>query len=211
MSSREITLWIDDRWYDALARRLKDETVEDKLNDYLDTLVNQLPRQEYEGISQEIYQEEQRAKEEQEAARKFAVFHFRENGEEHYLQSNRSMEVLAASRLLRSCLRSGGGVRGYMKMLSPWAGISAEQFRQMVELRMESTGKVTGAFELDFDRRLFSVLDIADGWKAYAMKDVSTASYYAQRKQFLSEEERLRRFLDRLAGKEITNTGGKPA
>jgi len=68
MSSREIVLWVDDRWYDALARRLKDETVEDKLNDYLDMLVNQLPRQEYERISQEIYQEEQQAKEEQEAA-----------------------------------------------------------------------------------------------------------------------------------------------
>ncbi len=78
MSDREITLWIDDRWYDALSRRLKDETVEDKLNSYLDALVNQLPVQEYERIcreiSQEVYQEVcqemQRTKEGQEAARK---------------------------------------------------------------------------------------------------------------------------------------------
>ena len=26
-SSREITLWLDERWYDALSRQLEDETV----------------------------------------------------------------------------------------------------------------------------------------------------------------------------------------
>ncbi len=203
MSSREITLWIDDRWYDALTRHLKDETVEDKLNDYLDTLVNKLPLQEYERISQEIYQEDQRAKEEQEAARKFAVFHIREAGGEHYFRTDRGMEFLEAARLLRSCLRSGGGAHEYMKMLHHREEISSDQFRQMAALRMENTGKVTGAFELDFDLRQFSALNVMDGWKAYAMKDVSTASYYAQRKQNLNMEERWRRFLDRLDGKEI--------
>ncbi len=204
MSSREITLWLDDRWYDALSRRLKDETVEDKLNDYLDTLVNQLPRQEYERISQEICQETRRFKEELEAARKFAVFHIREHDEEHYFQTDRGMEFLGAARLLRSCLRSGGSAHEYIKMLHRREEISSDQYRQMVELRMENTGKVTGAIELDFDRRLFSALNIMEGWKAYAMKDVSTASYYAQRKQNLNIEEQWRRFLDRLAGKEIT-------
>ena len=32
MSSREIALWVDERWYQALSRQLKDEAVEDKLN-----------------------------------------------------------------------------------------------------------------------------------------------------------------------------------
>lgn len=54
MKSREITLWLDERWYDALSRHLKDETVEDKLGDYLDQLINELvPEQEYSRISQE--------------------------------------------------------------------------------------------------------------------------------------------------------------
>jgi len=205
MSSREIALWIDDRWYDALTRHLKDETVEDKLNDYLDTLVNQLPLQEYERISQEIYQEDQRAKAEQEATRKFAVFHIREGSAEYYVQTDCDVEFLGAARLLRSCLRSGGGAHEYMKMLHRPEEISSEQFQQMAALRMENTGKVTGAFELDFDLRQFSALSIMDGWKVFAMKDVSAASYYAQRKQYLTIEERWRRFLDRLAGKEITD------
>ena len=40
MNSREITLWLDGRWYDALSRQLKGETVEDKLNEHLDELIN---------------------------------------------------------------------------------------------------------------------------------------------------------------------------
>ena len=31
MKSREICVWLDERWYDALSRHLKDETVEDSL------------------------------------------------------------------------------------------------------------------------------------------------------------------------------------
>ena len=47
MKSREICVWLDERWYDALSRHLKDETVEDKLGDYLDQLINELvPEQE---------------------------------------------------------------------------------------------------------------------------------------------------------------------
>ena len=31
MSSREMTIWIDERWYNALSRHLKDETLEEYL------------------------------------------------------------------------------------------------------------------------------------------------------------------------------------
>ena len=52
MNSREITLWLDGRWYDALSRQLKGETVEDKLNEHLDELINALiPDTEYSRIS----------------------------------------------------------------------------------------------------------------------------------------------------------------
>ena len=54
MKSRDICVWLDERWYNALSRHLKDETVEDKLGDYLDQLINELvPEQEYSRISQE--------------------------------------------------------------------------------------------------------------------------------------------------------------
>lgn len=61
MKSRDICVWLDERWYDALSRHLKDESVEDKLGDYLDQLINELvSEQEYSRISQELWQEDQR-------------------------------------------------------------------------------------------------------------------------------------------------------
>lgn len=81
MKSREICVWLDERWYDALSRHLKDETVEDKLGDYLDQLINELvPEQEYSRISQELWQEDRQARQELEAARKFAIFRIRSPG-----------------------------------------------------------------------------------------------------------------------------------
>lgn len=50
MSSREITLWLDERWYQALSRQLEVEKLEDKLNEYLDDLINLLPSQVYDNI-----------------------------------------------------------------------------------------------------------------------------------------------------------------
>ena len=35
MNSKDITLWIDERWYDALNRHLKDETLEEHLEKLL--------------------------------------------------------------------------------------------------------------------------------------------------------------------------------
>ena len=48
MSSREIVLWLDERWYDALERHLKDETLQERMESFLDELCNhQLPDYEY--------------------------------------------------------------------------------------------------------------------------------------------------------------------
>ena len=74
MSSREISIWIDERWYDALTRNLKGDTLEERLEELVDQMCNQLPEHEYERISREIWQEQQERNQEQEAARKFAVF-----------------------------------------------------------------------------------------------------------------------------------------
>ena len=56
MNSKDITLWIDKRWYDALSKHLKDETLEEHLEDVIDEMCNQLPQREYERISAEIWQ-----------------------------------------------------------------------------------------------------------------------------------------------------------
>ncbi len=206
MSSCEIVLWLDERWYDALSKHLKDETLEQHLEEVIDELCNQLPQQEYERISAEIWQEEQQRKQEWEESKRLAVFHVRENGEEVYLQTERDLEFLDTARLLRRYLREESDAPVFAKMLYNAEEITAEQFQQMAVLRMENTGKVTGAFELDFDAQTIVSLNIIDGWMIYNMKDVSTAAYFANKKWGLSEQERRTRFSQRLNGKAFAAT-----
>lgn len=59
MSSREITLRIDEHWYDALTKLLKGESLEEHLEDVLDDLCNQIPQREYERISALIWRDRQ--------------------------------------------------------------------------------------------------------------------------------------------------------
>lgn len=65
MSNREISLWVDERWYAAINRQLKDETLEEHLETVIDELCNQLPEHVYERISSEIWEEQKQAKEQE--------------------------------------------------------------------------------------------------------------------------------------------------
>ena len=82
--------------------------------------------------------------------------------------------------------------------------ISLEAFDALAKRRMENTGEVSGVFELDFDARTISALNIMDGWKVYAMQDVADAAEQAFQKAEISEDDRWRIFLDRLDGQELT-------
>ena len=96
MSSREIALWLDERWYQALSRQWESETVEDKLNDYLNQLIDQLPESVRERISGEIREEKQR-KQALEAAQKFSAFRVTENGVTEHFRMDRSVGLLETS------------------------------------------------------------------------------------------------------------------
>lgn len=52
------------------------------------------------------------------------------------------------------------------------APITPETYQNLICLRMETIGKVTGVFDLDFDKREFSAVHIMDGWTTWAMRDV---------------------------------------
>ena len=85
--------------------------------------------------------------------------------------------------------------------------ITPEEYQHLIHLRMENTGKVTGVFDLDFDKREFSAVHTIEGWKTWAMQDVSTAVYRATQKQLVSGDVMLQKLLECLNGKEITSAG----
>ena len=70
--------------------------------------------------------------------------------------------------------------------------------------RLENTGRVTGAFDIDLDSCRFNALHIMDGWQCFRIRDVSSAAYYANKRAYTSLEERWKVFLNHLDGKQLT-------
>ena len=205
----DITLWIDRRWKDAIEKHLRDETLEEHLEDVLDELCNHLPEREYKRISAEIYAEDAARRTEEEAARTYAAYHVTERGQEWYFKTSLGEELLAVGKKLRGYLTKGNGVAPdkFIGMFFGGQPITAKEFDALTALRMENTGKVRGVFDLNFDKRKFSAVHIMDGWRTWAMRDVSAAVYHATRPHFASSDDKWRKLLDHLSGKEITSAG----
>ena len=204
----ELVLWIDRRWKNAIEKHLN-ETLQEHLENVLDELCDQLPEREYERISHEIQSEAAARRAAEEAARTYAAYHVTEHGQERYFKTSPGEELLEAGKKLRSYIMKDSGV-GPDKFIGMFFGgqpITAEEFDALTALRMENTGKVRGVFDVNFDKREFSAVSIMDGWQTWAMHDVSVAVYYATRSQFASNDDRWRKLLDHLSGKEITSAG----
>lgn len=205
----EIVLWLDRRWKKAIEKHLKGETLQEHLETVLDELCNQLPQREYERISREIYAEDAANREAEEAARTYAAYHVVENGQEWYYKTTPGEELLAVGKKLRGYVTKGSGVAPdkFIGMVFDGQPITAKEFDALTALRMENTGKVRGVFDVNFDKREFSAVHIIDGWQTWAMRDVSVAVYHATRSQFASGDDKWRKLLDHLNGKEITSAG----
>lgn len=205
MSSREIQLWIDERWYGALKQHLGETTLESRLQTALAEICKELPREEYDRISTEIAEEDLRNQAEREANRRLAIFHINENGSEARFAVDERLELLSVARMLRSYLQSdikfNDGFAGRFRNREP---LTLDAFNTFAAERMENTGRVTGAYDVDLDNGIFSALNIMDGWQSFTTKDVSTAAYHAFRKTAQSMDERLNILVGHLAGKELS-------
>ena len=134
MASREINLWIDERWYNALNKHLKDETLDEHLEKIIDEMCTQLPEHEYKRISEAIWREEQERKQTQETARRFAVFHVTEGGNSTYFMADENLDMLQAAVRLRSYMRkpTENTPERFTGMFSRGERISREQFDSYV-------------------------------------------------------------------------------
>lgn len=191
----KIVLWIDRRWKDAIEKHLRDETLEAHLEDVLDELCNQLPEREYERISAETYAEDVAQRAEEEAARTYAAYHVTERGQEWYFKTSPGEELLDAAEKLRGYVTGERDTAPdlFIKMFADGRPITAQEYNALTALRMENTGKVRGVFDVNFDKREFSAVRIMDGWRTWAMRDVSAAVYHATRSQFASSDDKWRK------------------
>ena len=198
----EIVLWIDQRWKNAIEKHLKDETLQEHLENVLDELCNRLPEREYERISRAIQWEAAAQRAEEEAARTYAAYHVTEHGQEWYFKTSPGEELLAVGKKLRSYITSEKVTVPdlFIKMFAGGRPITAEEYNALTAVRMENTGKIRGVFDVNFDKREFSAVHIMDGWQTWAMRDVSVAVYHATRSQFASGDDKWRKLLNHLKG-----------
>ena len=135
-----------------------------------------------------------------------AGFHITEDCAEVYLQNESSIEFLQLAKQFHDYLRQEqrSPARSFFEATDGYKEISRETFDALTKRRMENTGEISGVFELDFDARTLSALNIMDGWKVYAMQDVANAAEQAYQEAEMSEDDRWRIFLDRLDGQELT-------
>lgn len=75
---------------------------------------------------------------------------------------------------------------------------------------MPNDPRITALVEFDFDHNTVSVCESSDNaWWTYNLKDVSTATYKAERKKGLPLDARHEIFATALEGKEITFDEGE--
>lgn len=205
MSSREIVLWLDERWYDALERHLKNETLQERLESFLDELCNHLlPDYEYEQISQEVYEERMQRETQREADRRFAVFRVTERGEQTCFLVEQPIDLLAAARSMRHYSRKEEPSSDFRHYYATATDIPSDTFDSYARERQENTGRVVGAFDIDLDSGTFTALNIMDGWHTFSVRDIVTAAYHADLRNGESPDERTERLLEHLHGKELT-------
>ena len=207
MMGKEVVLWLDERWYNAINKHLKDETLEEHLEEVIDQLCNKLPEHEYARISHEIWQEEQQAQKDAEAGRRFAVFHVREQERDWTFRMDENMDALHAARKLRSYMQGqpDNPESKFIDAFKKAVPITHREFNEAMIERLEKSERVTGVFDIDMDAGKFSALHAASGWQAFTCRSVSTAAYFAMKKDHEPWEARLSAFTARLEGRQINN------
>ena len=168
--------------------------MEEKLDEYLDTLIDQFPERVRERISGEIWEEDQQRRAEAEASRHLSVFRVTQNGRADHLVTECRMpiDVLHAAMALRSyLLAKGNSTQRFAESLHSVTDIAPEVFQDYADEFLQRTGRVTAALDIDLDRGEFSTLDALNGWETYTIRDVSTAAWHANRKDHLAWERRL--------------------
>lgn len=201
-------VWLDRRRWDALEEALKAQggDIEQHLQDYLITLYNEtVPLEQWMQIEAAITKEELETARATEGQKVYAAFHIREHSHDSIFSTGNGEEFLDVAIRLRRYLRGDGtAVKGdFSQRFYNSQPITRERFDELAALRLENTGKVTGAFEIDLDAGWCSALNLADGWQTFKIKDVSTAAYHANRTRNIQRNEQWRRFVDYLYGRNI--------
>lgn len=209
MSDIDITLYLNEYRVRALSDALGNqtaETVEDKLAEAFDTLYQEyVPDEQRASIEAMIENEYTAEQAKMEAARRFAVYHIRENGDDYHFTSDIFRTPMQAAYRYRLYERGGlsADPKTFAAAFIEKSPIDLGYFKKVCA-DIHSDDRVTTLLEFDLDEGWVSVYDGADNeWQTYSLRDFSVAAYKAFRSDNRSEECRREIFNSSLAGKEL--------
>ena len=200
MNSRDITLYLDERWCNALETRTG-KTVEALLAEQVDLLIQQLPQEQQDRITQEIQCEDADRERQFEASRRFSLTKITENGESCYLFLERGEIMFQTALRLRRYLR--GELQSPAQFYADGVPITQEEMERYTAEMLCGSPRVVGVYDIDLDAGEVYSLDPSKGWRGYQIKDVSTAVYFATKRESDDWIAKRSRFNQRLAEKEM--------
>lgn len=210
MNDIDITLYINKYRVQALAYALCNqtaETVEDKLAEAFDTLYQEyVPDEQRASIEATIENEYAAEQAEMEAARRFAVYHIRENGDDYHFTSDhfRSPMQAAYRYLLYERGELSAAPKTFADAFIETSPVDLDYFKKVCS-DIHSDNRISALLEFDLDEGRVSVYDGMDNeWQTYSLRDFSVAAYKAFRSDYRSEEGRREIFNSSLAGKELS-------
>lgn len=209
MSDIDITLYLNAYRVRALADALGNqaaETVEDKLAEAFDTLYQEfVPDEHRAAIEAKIERENAIEQARREAARRFAVYHIRENGDDYHFTSDHFRTPMQAAYRYRLYERGelSDEHETFADAFIETSPISLDYFKKVCA-DIHSDNRVTALLEFDLDEGWVSVHNSTDDeWQTYSLHDFSVAAYKAFRSDYRNEECRREIFNNSLAGKEV--------
>lgn len=209
MNDIDITLYLNEYRVRALADTLGSqtaETVEDKLTEAFDTLYQEyVPDEQRASIEARIEREDAAEQARLEAARRFAVYHIRENGDDCHFTSDYFLSPMQAAYRYRLYERGklSDAPETFADAFIETSLIDLGYFKKVcADIHLDD--RVTALFEFDLDEGWVSVHSSTDDdWQVYSLHDFSVAAYKAFRSDYRNEECRREIFNNSLAGKEM--------
>lgn len=209
MADIDINLFYNTYRLEAIERVLHSQGkgIEDELYPFLDSLYERLvPAAERGDIENRIAAENAQAAAEAEAAKRFAVVHLHQGGDDFHLITYDQRNLYTMAALYRRQLQPNIGKVSLWDLTGRFH--KADRIFQSDYFRlcrqMPSDIRITSLMDLDFDNGTISVCDNRDShWTTYSLKDVSTAIYKAERKNDLSSDVRQRIFDEAFQGKVV--------
>ena len=198
MDSREISFWVEARRYEALKRALDalGSDVTSELRNHLDKRYEELVQvEEREQISEAIAEEDRAAQIQYEANRRFSVARVTEGGQSRIYLCERGEDMFSTALRVRRYMRNENQGRdiyeGETLLTAP------EMERYMAEAIVGSQ-RVVGIYDIDLDAGQIFALDDKADWRTYRIKEVSTAVYFATKKESDSWVAQRNRFDERM-------------